>query len=398
MTVSQKDSPALVRSECLITLILKITDNIPDVFSIKSKVQEPLNNINSAIRGLRPPRIMVIGRSRSGKSSLINAICGLKVAEISDTKPETGAATWKEYYHNGNELLRILDTRGLQESEAPRQNDFAKTPYESILNALNKDCPDIILFLCKATEVHSASVKDLNECEQIIKFIKDKYRRKLPIIGVLTKCDEVSPPKIQLPTDNERKNRNIEESTQDFYAYLREREQLRDCIKKVVPTVAYAEYEEGKNGLILPEEDYRWNIRHLAETMIEYTPKETRGSLARMAHLSVFQRTVARTVVTSCSVLCGVFAINPIPGLDIPIIGSIQSFMVSYIAWIAGRDFSQESITEFVAVAGTLGVANVGLKFIPGIGNLLSAGIHGTTTQLLGETAIDYFFHTDEVT
>ena len=53
---------------------------------------------------------MVIGRCRSGKSSLIKAICGLKVAEVSDTKPETGMAQWKEYYHDGVELLRILDT------------------------------------------------------------------------------------------------------------------------------------------------------------------------------------------------------------------------------------------------------------------------------------------------
>ena len=77
------------------------------------------------IQGLRPPRIMVIGRSRAGKSSLINAICGLKVAEVSDTKPETGKAEWKNYYHNGTDLLHILDTRGLQESKAPRQSDSA---------------------------------------------------------------------------------------------------------------------------------------------------------------------------------------------------------------------------------------------------------------------------------
>ena len=195
MNVSEKENPALRRSEDLVTFMLKLTDKIPNAFSIRSRVQEPLNNINSAIQGLRPPKIMVIGRSRSGKSSLINAICGLKVAKISDTKPETGAASWKEYYYNGTELLQILDTRGLQESEAPRQIDSAKIPYDSLIAALKKDCPDIILFLSKATEVHSASANDLDECEQIISFIKNKYRRNLPVIGVLTKCDEVSPSK-----------------------------------------------------------------------------------------------------------------------------------------------------------------------------------------------------------
>lgn len=61
---------------------------------------------------------------------------------------------------------------------------------------------------------------------------------------------------ISLPTDNERKNCNVEECVQSFYAYLRERKKLRDCAKSIVPTVAYAEYEEGQNGLVLSDRDY----------------------------------------------------------------------------------------------------------------------------------------------
>ena len=70
--------------------------------------------------------------------------------------------------------------------------------------------------------------------------------------------------------------------------------------------------------------------------------------------------------------------------------------MVSYIAWIAGREFSAEAIGKFVVYAGTLGVTDVALKFIPGFGSLLSAGINGTATQFLGETAINYFFSVSE--
>ena len=130
--------------------------------------------------------------------------------------------------------------------------------------------------------------------------------------------------------------------------------------------------------------------------MINCTPKETRGSLARMAHLSGFHRTVARTIVTSCSIICGVVAANPIPGLGIPAVAGIPLFMVSYIAWIAGREFSAEAIGEFVVVAGILGVTDIALKFIPGFDSLLSAGINGTATQFLGETAINYFFSVNE--
>jgi len=401
MTISEETNKALSRNEALATELFKIIDTLPDFVPLKGNIQEHLNNLRSVIRGLRPPRIMVIGRCRAGKSSLINAICGLKVAEVSDTTPETGMAEWKKYYHNGTDLLYILDTRGLQEAQAPRQTDSAKTPYESIMQAVKKECPDVILFLCKATEVHSASTEDLSICESILAEIKKQYRRELPIIGVLTKCDELAPPKVPLPTDNERKNRNVQQEVQNFYAYLKQRESLRLHVKGVVPTVAYAEYEDGKNGLILSDEDYRWNIPELIEEIIKHTPRETRGSLARMAHLQEFQLSVARTVVTACTVVCGFVSANPIPGAAIPVVGAIQTFMVMYIGWLGGRDFSEQTVKDFAvtggvgigANAGMIGIADIALKFVPGLGNLLSASAGAIATQGLGDAAIAYFLN-----
>ena len=168
---------ALKRNEAIIIALNEIIDKIPNIVPFKTGLQDNLNNLRSVMLGLRPPRIMVIGRSRSGKSSLINAICGLKVAEVSDTEPETGKAEWKDYYHDGIDLLHLLDTRGLQDAQAPRQDDPATTPSDSIIQAIHQECPDVILFVCKATEVHSASQEDLNIFESIIKEIKKKYKQ-----------------------------------------------------------------------------------------------------------------------------------------------------------------------------------------------------------------------------
>ena len=396
---ASKETKALDRNEGIATYLLGIVDKLPDFFPLKGELQEKLDQIRSAIQGLRPPRIMVIGRCRSGKSSLINAICGLKVAEVRDTTPETGMAEWKEYYHNGADVLHILDTRGLQETEAPRQDDSAKTPYDSIMQAVRKECPDVVLFLCKATEVHAAAQEDLNICVSIITEIKKKYRRDLPVIGVLTKSDEVAPPKISLPTDNERKNRNIQAQVQSFHAYLKAREELRHNVKTVIPTAAYAEYETGKNGFILADEDYRWNITELVESMIKHTPKETRGSYARMANTARFQLSVANTVVAACCMLSGFVSANPIPGVAIPVVGAIQTFMVMYVGWLSGREFSEQSIKDFMvtggvaagANAGMLGIADITLKFIPGVGNLIVGGAVSIATKGLGDAAVAYF-------
>jgi predicted GTPase/uncharacterized protein (DUF697 family) len=401
MVISEGTNQALSRNEALATEILKIVNILPDFFPFKGNLREQLNNLRSVIQGLRPPRIMVIGRCRAGKSSLINAICGLRVAEVSDTTPETGMAEWKKYYHDGTDLLHILDTRGLQEAQAPSQADSATTPYDSIMQAVKKECPDVILFLCKATEVHSGSTEDLSICELIHSQIKKQYCRNLPIIGVLTKCDELAPPQVSLPTNNERKNRNVQQEVENFNDYLKQRQGLSHHVKGVVPTVAYAEYEDGKNGLILPDEDYRWNITELIETIIKHTPRETRGSLARMAHLQEFQLSVARTVVIACATLCGFVSANPIPGAATPFVGAIQTFMVMYIGWLGGREFSEQTVQDFAVTggvgigvnAGMFGLAEIALKFVPGVGNLLSVGAGAIATQGLGDAAIAYFLN-----
>ncbi len=80
MPASDEKNKAINRNESLVTEILKIVDNLPNFVPIKGDIQEKFNDLRSAMLGLRSPRIMVIGRSRAGKSSLINAICGLRVA------------------------------------------------------------------------------------------------------------------------------------------------------------------------------------------------------------------------------------------------------------------------------------------------------------------------------
>lgn len=399
MTAFQENNEALSRNEFLVTELLKVVNSLPGFFPHKDELQKNLDNLSSAIQGLRPPRVMVIGRTRCGKSSLINAICGLKVAAVSDTTPETGMAEWKKYYHNGSDLLHILDTRGFQESQAPRQYDSAKTPFESIMQAVKKECPDVILFLCKAVDVHSASDEDLNTCELIVGEIKNLYGRDLPVIGVLTQCDQLQPKKVYFPTDNETKNHNVQKQVKSFFAFLKARQGLSECVKDVVPTVADAKYEDGRNGLILPDDDDRWNITELVETMIRYTPREMRGSLARMAHIKQFQLHIAITVVTTCTALCTFVSINPIPGAAIPVVATIQTFMVIYIGWLSGREFSDQTAKDFFVTGlvgfganlGMICIADIALKFIPGFGSLVSAGAGAIATKGLGDAAIAYF-------
>jgi uncharacterized protein (DUF697 family) len=75
--------------------------------------------------------------------------------------------------------------------------------------------------------------------------------------------------------------------------------------------------------------------------------------------------------------------------------------MVMYIGWLSGREFSEQTVKDFLltggvgvgANAGMISFADIALKFIPGWGSLLAASAGVIATQGLGDTAITYFLN-----
>lgn len=390
-----------------VTALKKLVSPIPDWFPGKQDINKYLDELLDLILEMRPPRIMVVGRCKSGKSSLINAICGRKVAEVSMIDPQTGQAQWKTYYnqYDGSEILHILDTRGLQEDQNPLEKDSAKTPLKSILNAVNQYPPDLILFLCKASDVNVGVKEDLQALDEVYQVIYKKYSRKIPLIGVLTHCDQLvygprwerldNQAKLELTRPSQTSLMNHLVLYKNYKAYF---EKAIDSIN-VVPTVTYADYYEGEGAEIDPESDGRWNIENLVKEMLKYLPIETTPSITRTSKIKDFQRKQALSVVDICSALSAVISANPIPGVSFPIIGAIQTIMVMSIGYLSGLDFSEETAANFIATAGVGLGANWGLttlsgefaKLIPGVGSIISVATNTVATKAVGELAIKIF-------
>ncbi len=97
-------------------LIDSLPDTIPN--EVKLKIKKAIlgdNELKKLMEGIdahRPPRIFLVGRIGFGKSSLINALCGAYVAEVSDTESHTKGARSYECRDNGRVLMEILDSRG----------------------------------------------------------------------------------------------------------------------------------------------------------------------------------------------------------------------------------------------------------------------------------------------
>lgn len=403
---SNNDERILERCDSISREILKRLEGIPSIFPGQNQAKEYLMRFQEAIRSVRPARIMVVGRCKSGKSSLINAICGYKVTKMNDTEPQTGQAKWIRYDHGDDQIVDLLDTRGLQEQSDPLELDPASTPEKSIMQAIKQKCPDVVLFLCKATEVHSASSEDLKICENIMKGINKIHNCSPPVIGVLTKCDELAPPNItKLPTDNQRKLDNIESQTKSFLQYLSTKNYLQCCVKDVVPTVTYAEYEDGECGLVIEgdDTDFRWNINKLIEVMFKYAPSDARSSLAHMGKNKEFQKNLASSVINTSCFLCSLVAASSIPGAGIPFIGVIQTAMIMYIGFVSGRPFSLNVARDFLSSLGVSFATHMSInmasnefvKLLPGFGNVISGAAAATATKAMGEAAIAFFI--DEV-
>ncbi len=363
------------------------------------KIPEPLRSkLSSEIRMLRDifidsrePRFVMVGPSGAGKSSLINAIFGQKVALTGDVKPQTGRSKWYNYKGKNGELA-ILDTRGLGEGSKPTEETQHKSPKEEIKAAIVEQCPDALIFLCRATEVRAHIKADVKEFKEIKSFVLDKHSYDPPILGVITQVDLLAPPDVAEPPYNDPdKQKNITEAT-DFLSEILK--QTFEDIIDVIPTSAYMRFS---NGDIV--HDRRWNRDVLFENLSEKIPKNAMLPWAKLGQLKSLQKKIARRVTRMAAGLAGAVGAQPIPFADMPIITGIQIGMVMSIGYISGREMNRRTAEEFLAAMGVNVVTGVGLrelarallKLVPGPGNLISGFVAAAATLVIGEAAIAYF-------
>src|SRR5580658_5135265 len=99
----------------------------------------------------RPPALVLVGRRGAGKSSLVNALFGAKVAELGHVTAQTGKGRWYEYKRDGG-TMSILDTRGVQEGSPPVEDHDRRSALDSLALELRAKAPDLVVFVAKASE------------------------------------------------------------------------------------------------------------------------------------------------------------------------------------------------------------------------------------------------------
>lgn len=350
----------------------------------------------------RAPALALIGRRGAGKSSLVNAIFGSKVAEVGHVKAQTGRGKWFDYESERGSLA-VLDTRGIQEGSTPMEADDAKDAMASIVVELKKKVPDIFVFLVKATEADSAIDADLDALERIYAESEREHRVRPPLLALATHCDVLEPKATRLhrsaeePHDDvEEKLARVSEVEHHLETKIRSRAKLASHLVWTRGISTYLSF--AKDASVRSDE--RWRVEELLATIFQHLPDAGRGTFVRIARIRGLQEELASNLTRATAAICAGIAAMPIPVADVIPITTLQVSLIAGVAWLSGRPLDRTAATEFLAAMGVnVGVgfafregARALIKFVfPGAGSMVSGAVAFAGTLAVGAAAQNYF-------
>jgi GTPase len=133
--------------------------------------------------GFRSGFVSILGRPNAGKSTLLNALVGAKVAIVSE-KPQTTRASIEGVVNSDQAQIIFLDTPGIHESNTL----LNKRMMDNVRSALADR--DVLLYLADAT---SRFTPEDGQALDLIREIST------PVLLLLTKIDRLSDKRLLLP-------------------------------------------------------------------------------------------------------------------------------------------------------------------------------------------------------
>ena len=270
--------------------------------------------------------VSIVGRPNVGKSTLTNALIGLKVAITSD-KPQTTRNNIRGIYNDEDSQIVFLDTPGIHKPKSKLGKYLNKSSYSSL------DEADLVLFMVNAKEKLGTGdefvLEKVKEANKPIFLIINKVDliKKEDLISIINeynklyKFDEIIP-------ISALKEKNIEELIKTIKDYLPEGERIYDedeyvdkpvkflvqelirekVLRKTneeVPhavTVVVENYEENKtsvhiNALVIVErESLKKILVGHSGTMIKEIGIDARKDIEELVNKRVYLELLVKTV------------------------------------------------------------------------------------------------------
>ena len=386
--------------ELINTLPLEMPEGAKDTVKKMIFSNEEINEVITGLKERRPPRILLIGRTGVGKSSLINALFGKYIAKTSPVKIGTNQLSRYDYKTNGEVVFEVIDTRGIGESTTHNTT----TAEEDLKGAVEDFDPDAILFLSDATQ-RARMDEDVNYIKGVYNYIG----MEIPLVTVLTHVDNVEPSRIKEPDQyNRSKLRNIESKKQDMENLLSE---LNVNNSIVIPVSAYIEWDREDPHLLSTEEqeqlmiefDGRYNIEELIDFLQNNMDFRAAIHLLMNTRLEIAVKKISSVMINAFGLASATVALTPIPFSDIAILVPLQLILVIFIGYLSGANVDKETAKEFLISMGGVGAAGYGLRVLaqqgskalnlvaPGAGSAVSSSVAYAGTFAIGKAAQAYY-------
>lgn len=335
--------------EVALDQLVKVLDRVPLVSSVKND----LRGLRSLLYRRRPPRIVALGLGSSGRSTLLRSLIERRPVRH---PLDTDHGHWVRIEHEGAKVHWL---------EIDLDDPAGRSQWKG---ALEKEIPDLVFLTFEPRNVQDAN-RIVERAKSLLVDLPDGTAA-LRVFPLLTHSDLIG----QGQVDVESERSALEAK-------------LRDCgLDADPPRAVSAISGDGLAGL--------------SEAMVLALPEEARLEAARALTRAKEARVrIGNEIVQACTAVSVTVGVTPIPFSDMVVLGPLQAMMVSALAYLSGRSVDKKTVAEWLGSLGVVGGIGMGLrfsaqtiaKFVPGAGNVVSAGVAGAGTTAIGQSAIRYF-------
>jgi uncharacterized protein (DUF697 family) len=338
--------------EVALDQLVKVLDRVPLVSSVKND----LTGLRSLLYQRRPPRIAALGLGSSGRSTLLRSL--IERGSVRDPL-HADHGEWVHLEHEGAKVHWL---------EVDVDDPAARSQWKA---ALEKEVPDLVFLTFEPR--NTADLGRIIEHAKCLLPDVPAGGGPLRVFPLLTHADLIG-----------RGDLDVEAARNKLEARLRDSGLVSDPPRAVSAISGHG-------------------LRELSEAMILALPEQARLEAARALTRAQEGRVrIGNEIVQACTAVSVTVGLTPIPFSDMMLLGPLQAMMVSSLAYLSGRSWGKKTVAEWLGSIGVVGGVGMGLrfsaqtiaKFVPGAGNVVSAGVAGAGTTAMGQSAIKYFLRT----